>query len=167
MYAQRWNPQFEMFNSLLQNKHAKLRNWGMWSETQHPTSTMQRLLIREKGMEFSCIFFFCPWTTLILILKCRLKSWLIYFKPSNLNLSYTSKWWWVSRSVVSNSCDPMDCSPPGPSVRGISQARILERVAISFSKRIILPWDLLNPGFEPRSPALQADSFTNWDTREA
>ena len=30
-------------------------------------------------------------------------------------------------------CDPMDCSPPGSSVHGISQARILERVAISFS----------------------------------
>ena len=29
-------------------------------------------------------------------------------------------------------CDLMDCSPPGPSVHGISQARILERVAISF-----------------------------------
>ena len=28
-------------------------------------------------------------------------------------------------------CDPMDCSPPGSSVRGISQARILEWVAIS------------------------------------
>ena len=31
-------------------------------------------------------------------------------------------------------CDPMDCSPPGPSVHGISQARILEWVAIHFSK---------------------------------
>ena len=29
-------------------------------------------------------------------------------------------------------CDPMDCSPPGSSVHGISQARILEWVAISF-----------------------------------
>ena len=29
-------------------------------------------------------------------------------------------------------CDPMDCSPPGSSVYGISQARILEWVAISF-----------------------------------
>ena len=32
-------------------------------------------------------------------------------------------------------CDPMDCSPPGSSVRGILQARILERVAISSSRR--------------------------------
>ena len=31
-------------------------------------------------------------------------------------------------------CNPMDCSPPGSSVCGISQAGILERVAISFSK---------------------------------
>ena len=33
-------------------------------------------------------------------------------------------------------CDPMDCSPPGSSVQGISQARILEWVAISFSKEV-------------------------------
>ena len=31
-------------------------------------------------------------------------------------------------------CDPMDCSPPGSSVHEIFQARILEWVAISFSK---------------------------------
>ena len=31
-------------------------------------------------------------------------------------------------------CDPGDCSPPGSSVHGILQARILEWVAISFSR---------------------------------
>ena len=31
-------------------------------------------------------------------------------------------------------CDPMDCSLPGSSVHGILQARIMEWVAISFSK---------------------------------
>ena len=40
----------------------------------------------------------------------------------------------VSRLVVSDSHDPMDCSPPGSSVHGIFQARILERVAISYSR---------------------------------
>ena len=30
-------------------------------------------------------------------------------------------------------CDPMDCSPPGSSVPGICQARVLEWVAIAFS----------------------------------
>ena len=33
-------------------------------------------------------------------------------------------------------CDPMDSSPPGSSVHGILQARILEWVAISFSTHI-------------------------------
>ena len=38
-------------------------------------------------------------------------------------------------------CDPMDCSPPGSSVQGILQARILEWVAISFSRGSYQPRD--------------------------
>ena len=50
-------------------------------------------------------------------------------------------------------CDLMDCSPPGSSVHGLFQARILEWVAIHFSR------DLLDLGIVPGSPALEADSF--------
>ena len=53
--------------------------------------------------------------------------------------------------LCSTLCDPMDCSLPGSSVHGILQARILEWVAIPFSR------DLPNPGIEPGSPALKAD----------
>ena len=38
-------------------------------------------------------------------------------------------------------CDPMDCSQPGSSVHGILQARILEWVAISFSRASSQPRD--------------------------
>ena len=38
-------------------------------------------------------------------------------------------------------CDPVDCSPPGSSVHGILQARILEWVAISLSRGASLPRD--------------------------
>ena len=41
-------------------------------------------------------------------------------------------------------CNPMDCSPPGSSVHGISQARILEQVGLPFPS----PGDLPNPGIE-------------------
>ena len=51
-------------------------------------------------------------------------------------------------------CDPMDCNPPSSSVHGIFQARILEWVAISFSRASSQPM------IEPGSPALQADSLT-------
>ena len=46
-----------------------------------------------------------------------------------------------SESEVTQSCqtlcDPMDFSPPGSSVHGIFQARVLEWVAIAFSKRVL------------------------------
>ena len=50
-------------------------------------------------------------------------------------------------------CNPMDYSPPGSSVHGIFLARILEWVAISFSRGSI------QQGIEPRSLALQVDSL--------
>ena len=54
----------------------------------------------------------------------------------------------VKDSEVAQLCltlsDPVDYSPPGTSVYGILQARVLERVAISFSTISILPLDL-NP----------------------
>ena len=50
-----------------------------------------------------------------------------------------------SESEVTQPCltlhDPMDCSLPGSSVHGIFQARILEQVAISFSRRSSQPRD--------------------------
>ena len=38
-------------------------------------------------------------------------------------------------------CDPVDCNLPGSSIRGILQARILEWVAISFSRAFSRPKD--------------------------
>ena len=48
----------------------------------------------------------------------------------------------------------MDCSLPGSSVHGISQARILQWVAFPS------PGDLSDPGIEPVSPALEDRFFT-------
>ena len=54
-------------------------------------------------------------------------------------------------------CDPMDCSTPGSYVHGILQARILEWIAIPFSRGSSQPRD--QTLWEPRSPTLQADSL--------
>ena len=51
-------------------------------------------------------------------------------------------------------CNPRDCSLPGSSVHGISQARTLEWGAISFFR------DLPHSGAEPASPTLTSKSFT-------
>ena len=58
----------------------------------------------------------------------------------------------VSRSVVSGSLRPHGL-PPGSSVHGISQARILEWVTISFSRGSSRPRD------QAQSPALWPDSL--------
>ena len=55
-------------------------------------------------------------------------------------------------------CNPMDCSPPASSVHGILQARILEWVAISFSRGSSRPRDRIQ---------VSHIAFTLWTTREA
>ena len=55
---------------------------------------------------------------------------------------------------MSNSCNPMDCSLPGSSVRGILQAKI-PWSGLPFPP----PGDLPDPGIEPGSPVLQADEL--------
>ena len=47
----------------------------------------------------------------------------------------------VAKSCHQIFCDPIDCSPPGSSVHGISQARVLEWVAIPFSRGFSQPRD--------------------------
>ena len=54
-------------------------------------------------------------------------------------------------------CDPMDSSPPGSSVHGILQARILKWVAISCSRGSSWPRDQTQ---SPASPALASVFFT-------
>ena len=70
-----------------------------------------------------------------------------------------------SESEVAQSCptlcDPVDCSLPGSSVHGICQARILEWVAISFSRGSsqLRDWTWVF--------CIAGGCFTLWATREA
>ena len=69
-----------------------------------------------------------------------------------------------SESEVAQSCptfcNPMDCSVPGSSIHGIFQARILEWVAISFSRRSLRPRDWI------QISCIIGRRFTIWTTRE-
>ena len=58
-------------------------------------------------------------------------------------------------------CDPMDCSLSGSSVHGLLQARILEWVAISFSRGCSQTRD------RTRVSCIAGGCFTIWATREA
>ena len=58
-------------------------------------------------------------------------------------------------------CDPMDGSLPGSSVHGILQARILEWVAISFSRGFYRPRNWIQVS------CIAGKHFTTWTTRES
>ena len=58
-------------------------------------------------------------------------------------------------------CDPVDCSPPGSSVHGILQARVLEWVAIFFSRGYSQARD------QTQLSHTAGRLFNHWATREA
>ena len=57
-------------------------------------------------------------------------------------------------------CDPMDCSLPGSSLHGILQARVLEWVAISFSRGSSWPRD------QTQVSCISGRRFNLWAIRE-
>ena len=66
----------------------------------------------------------------------------------------TQTWLMLSHSLCPTLCDPMNCNPPGSSVHGISQARVLD--GLPFPS----PGDFPDPGVKPTSPALTGRFFT-------
>ena len=77
--------------------------------------------------------------------------------------TYFSTWNSFVRVAQSSPtlCDPMDCSLPGSSVHGILQTRILEWVAISFSRGSSQPRD------QSQVSCIEGRCFNLWATREA
>ena len=110
--------------------------------------------------------------------KDQIKS-LTFWVPQ-IELHKSTKWWshdinWEGFTAILQGqrtkglvtqlcltlCDPMDCGPPGSSGHGIFQARILEWVAIPFSKGPSQPRDWTQVSH------IAGGIFTSWATGEA
>ena len=81
----------------------------------------------------SCVaFVYCVWLPVFfLVAPCLLPVWLLSPVCGLLSSSWCVC---VFAQSCPTLCDSMDYNPPGPSIHGMLQARILEWVAISFSK---------------------------------
>ena len=104
-----------------------------------------------------------PFSGLLLVWSTT--AFWILMKPLHLRsmLSKSMKWSemkWKSLSSV-QLCNPKDCSLPGSPVHGILEARILEWVAIPFSR--VSSW----PRDQTRVSCITGRFFTVWTTREA
>ena len=84
--------------------------------------------------------------------------WILYHWATREALC--SDWSEVAQSCPT-LCDPMDCKLPASSVHGIFQARVLEWVAISFSRRSSQPRDWT------RVSHIAGRHYTIWGTKEA
>ena len=116
------------------------------------------LLSRKVDLSYSINSSSCFTATLptLSVFKTSLPAWWCKKDASFDVLLWT--WFLVSINIVSvwslsQDLWPRDCSPPGSSVYGILQARILEQVAISYSGG--LPY----PGIKPAYPALAGKFF--------
>ena len=118
--------------------------WRVRPQIAHPTPLRETIVI---SIPFSRLLSFV-WA-LPLGFVCNLTLSLPLFLPQPLCIFL----WWFSCSVMSYSCNPRDCCLPVSFVHGISLARMLEWVAISFSRGSSQPRD------RTWSPALQEDSL--------
>ena len=117
-----------------------------WKALMHITSFIEGVIFSNLiHLHFSNIYNFLHWFSLLNTDERPQSMWY-----KNFHLSYQMKNTFIycnfnvpeimsvcvpSRSVVFDSRDPMDCSPPGSSLHWIFQARILKQVAVSYSRR--------------------------------
>ena len=115
-----------------------LQDWLVWSPCCPRDSQESSPTLKIKSINSSALSFLCSPTL-----------------PS-IHVQFSS----VAQSCPT-LCDPMDCSPLVSSVHRILQARILEWVAIPFSRRSSQPRDWTQVS------SIAGRSFTSWATREA
>ena len=106
-----------------------------------------------------------PWKSSVLYLSNPTPStWTLAKSKTDLLASPGCYCYFSVTKLCPTVCDPMDCGPPGSSVHGILQARILEWAAVPFSRGIFLTqgsnlgllhcWQILNHLSHQESPSI-------------
>ena len=128
-------------------------------------------LICFTGESYLSLYNDIPYMKVFKLKKKKKSSWKPFFKRL-LNPKYfhhKSIFWLLLVRKKENEvaqlcltlCDPKECSLPGSSIHGIFQAKVLEWVAIAFSRGSSQPRD------QTRVSHIAGSCFTFWATREA
>ena len=144
----------------------KLRNPDAHGILCAPKAALNQWLIDVQVWKCQCI---CFWTGQLLGIACTasipLESQIRHcFESDYRDVYHNVRTYWSEVKVAQpcpTLCDLMGCSPPGSSVHGIFQARILEWVAISFPRGSSQLRDLTQVSH------IAGRCFTAWATREA
>ena len=130
--------------------HSSILIWRVpWTEEPGGLWSMGSQRVRRSWEANNFTFCYCFHTT-----RAELRSY---------NRDHRALSEWVSEVAQScpTLCDPMDCNLPGSSLHGILQARVLEWVAISFSRGSSRPRD------RTRVSCIPGRCFNLWATGEA
>ena len=154
--------------SLISSKHSNLIHYKIQSPTHCSKSVPCLLSGLSSCLPFPYSILSCHTSLSVLPRTPPVHSHLRVFAPAFhsawTTIPPTATWSVKSGSEVAQSCptlcDPMDCSPPGTSIHGLSQARILEWVAISSSRGSSWPRD------QTQVSCIAGRLFTVWATRE-
>ena len=106
-----------------------------------------------------CIYFLLKFIFNCVLTQYKLITWRIEFRINIFELLHVCVYMLVAQSCPALR-NPMECSPPGSSVHEILQARILEWVAILFSRGSSQPRD------HTQVSCIAGRLFTIWATRE-
>ena len=110
---------------------------------------------------FLILSFVCHLSPSIRIYSKRAETFsFVYIYVTEDSVSTTVKWVSEVTQLCPTLCNPMDFSLPGSSVYGVFQARVLEWVAISFSRGPSRPRD------QTWVSRIVGIRFTVWATRE-
>ena len=137
---------------------SSVRIWKFYFVLLFPVKLLAFTRYKSKSTVFVFISVlyccFCKQTKKKLKWNSRNRKWTILKGWIQWHLTYPQ--WYAaiaSACLCVQSCltlhDSIDCSPPGSSVHGISQARILEWAAISFSRGASRPRDQTLPLPQP------------------
>ena len=146
-----------------------------WTWPSHFTFTVHfHTLEKETGTHSSALAWRVPGTGepggLPSMGSCRVGHWSDLAAAAAVSLQFAGAPLPLAQNKVKESevaqscptlCDSVDCSPPGSSVHGILQARVLEWVAIAFSRGSSRPRDWTQVS------RIAGRCFTIWATREA
>ena len=142
--------------------------WGFkeWDMTEQLTLSLSR----EHAWDQLLLFQVCKWFHLNTVIQwfTKWETGIQTIKVENSGewaINWTNELYICVCVLFTKSCltlcDPMNCSPPGSSVHGISKARILEWVAIPFSRGSFWHRDWTQVS------CIAGRFFTNWANREA
>ena len=122
--------------------------WSCKKETKFPTDKKRQ--VPELSWKYLWIY---KW-----VVRIFTRAWSVNSKT--IKQSRYDCVFWVTQWCLT-LCNPIDCSPPGSSSHGFLQARILEWVAIPFSRGSSQPRDRASVS------CIAGEFFTVWATREA